>query len=806
MMRFATHLVTTIIIVWGCGGTLPGVEIPLIVTEQAGKQRVSNHVSSGIPFPQGVVKHVGTLGLFTENGQSVPAAFVVRQTYLADGSVRWATVHFLASVPAKGVVRYVIRDKVGIPPVYPIRAQHENDKVTVDTGAIKFTMAKEPFALIQEAWMDPEGRGQYDRPAIEFGSTRLVANMVSGRYTVAGIKGAKCADASEPFDATLQCDTLEIEENTPVRVVVKAAGCLLKGQTPTVDFLARLYAMAGSPAVRIHFSVINRRGKAWNEFFGFRELSLNVSVKPGSSVPYTFGASEGDDLRGALKAGETATLLQPYSEHYKLGGAASGEGKAKSIRTRRLGWASLEGKTAGVAGGIRYFWQLHPKGLAVQGDGTLSLQIVPRQEKPVAVPPDVVSQADTRVDFFTGAARTHELLLVLFPPGTDASCHVMGVIDPLFAFCPTSWYCQDTQAEGPLFDNNLENYKPEYRELVAAFNQKVEAVFDECAGQKRRDGKRGTEEFGFWSFGAGTEAKGKKFIARNDWLNTRWDGNYYDFPRAVLVAFWRSGKTMFWDVAQDSALHLADVDIAHVHPQNPTLAGIERTCPNRGHFRQWWRGEPFGVSGNMDSTKSQSLYDLYHMTGDRWFLDVALLVAQYNLRHTGGALRSIGNRGLTLTLAYEQTGDATYRDEAIAWLNRTIGNRSPTVGWDQYWQYGLPSEAAMRIYRLSGNIKMAQTLVNCCDSLINAYWISEKQATRDLNGFTVICYGHAYELTGNELYLKKGLHALKATVEEYAGSTKTFAQSFRISPYFLYYLTQGYKPPKPVIEKSNANK
>jgi rhamnogalacturonyl hydrolase YesR len=330
--------------------------------------------------------------------------------------------------------------------------------------------------------------------------------------------------------------------------------------------------------------------------------------------------------------------------------------------------------------------------------------------------------------------------------------------------------------------------------------------FNECAGQKRRDGKRGTEEFGFWSYGAGSEAKDEKFIAANDWLNTRWDGNYYDFPRASMVAFWRSGKTMFWDVAQDSALHLADVDVAHANPGDPKLAGIEHTCPNRGHFRQWWGGEPFGISGNMDSTKCQSLYDIYHMTGDAWFLDVALLVTSYNMNHTGGALRAIGNRGLNLVLAYEQTGEKKYLDEAVSWMNKSVGGRGPTAKWDQDWMYGLPSEALVQIYRHTGDVKMAQTTVNCCDSLINSYWVPERERLQCLFGFTVICFGHAYEMTGNEAYLKKGLSSLKATVEEYAGGTKSFAQGFRISPYFLYYLTKDYQAPKPVIEKSNANK
>jgi hypothetical protein len=795
-----------IAVLWATATTsVFALEVPLTVTERAGIERVGNHVNAGVPFAKGAVPDAGKLGLFTAEGRPVPAAFIVRQKWQEDQSARWVTVHFATDAPAGGTVTYVVKDAAGAAPPYPIKTAAAADRITIDTGALKFTVVRDKFNVIDEAWFDATGKGQYGRPAVESGTARLVATITSGKYKVVNVK-ASLDQIGPAADNVAVAKSLELEESTPVRAVVKVTGQFMAGEAPTVDFVCRLYAMAGSPVVRVSFTVLNLTGKAWDQFHGFNELSLVVPAKVGDGLKYTLGASEGADVSGALKAGERAALLQPYSEHYFLSGVAQGQGKAKSLLTRRLGWADLSGSDAGLAVGVRYFWQLHPKGLAVGGDGALTVSLVPKQETKVEVPKDVVSQADTRVDLFTGGARTHEIALAFHAPAQKPAPLVLGVTDPLLAACPTAWYCQDTKAEGLLWDANPENFKPEHRPLIAEFQKKIDEVFTECAGPVRRGGRRGTEEYGFFSFGSGTEAKGDEYITPNDWLNTRWDGNYYDFPRACLVNFWRTGDLKYWDVAQDSALHLADIDIAHVNPGNPKLNGIEHVCPNRGHFRQFWGAEPFGVSGNMDSSKSQSLYDLYHMTGDAWFLDCALLVATYNMNHTGGALRAIGNRGLNLLLAYEQTGDKKYLDEAANWMKRTLVPRSPTQSWDQNWMYGLASEPLMTLYRTTGDLTFAQTAVNCTDSLINRYWKNDTDGVRPLTGFTLICFSNAYDLTGNENYLKKGLLMLGTTARDYAGGVKTFAQGFRLSPYFLHCLTKDYQPPKPVIEKSNATK
>ena len=42
-----------------------------------------------------------------------------------------------------------------------------------------------------------------------------------------------------------------------------------------------------------------------------------------------------------------------------------------------------------------------------------------------------------------------------------------------------------------------------------------------------------------------------------------WDTEYYDFPHALFLHFFRTGDMKSFDTAVEAAAHLADVDISH---------------------------------------------------------------------------------------------------------------------------------------------------------------------------------------------------------------------------------------------------
>ncbi|MCG3178489.1 MAG: hypothetical protein BIFFINMI_00817 [Phycisphaerae bacterium] len=834
-MRTA-RIVTLLLAALWCGPAARGLEIPLVVPERAGVDRVDNAVNGGVPLPQGTCKDVDKFWLADANGSPVQAQFVVRERWLTDDSVRFMTVHFRTDVKAGQTARFTVRDdaapKLPGPPLPPVVVEARGDAVTVNTQTVRFTVSKGPWHLFDT--VEAGGKAAIKAPG------EVVFKAEYGRTPIEN-KMAKPPALGAPADATAVVKSITVEENGPARAVVLVTGAFQQEGADKLDFQARYYALAGSAAVRVVFTVVNRQGASFDSFVGLRQLGFRLQLADaGPQYRYALGSSQGQDIEGAVHGGQRVAMLQPTSIAYVVSGQSQATGPCKEIDTRRVGWLSLDGKSQALTVGVRWFWQLHPKGLEAAGDGSVGVWLVPLQGEKAAVPAGEYSEPLTRIDLYTGGARTHDLLFAFHAPAgaADDRARAMAVVSPLFAACQPQWYCQKTLAFDRICDISLDNYPAELRPLVQEYENATDLSFATVMAYmngspqkdvkvkfclpsvlKDKDGKplettyvsgQKVEEYGWMSFGSHCEYK--DYCTENDALNSRWDGNYYDFPRACLIRFVRSGAWEFFDAAEAAAMHLADIDICHWHPTNQALNGIEHTCPDRGHFRQWWGGEPFGVSGNVDSAKSQSLYELYDLTGDGWYRDVGLLAGDYLTAHGGSALRAQGNRITGLFLAWRASRDAKYKAvwEKQAKATTALGvGRGGQKAWDQFWMYGLAAEGLYNCFKTVGDLEAAKATVLAADSLMycdvnKTMGKSQRGEYNGLAGFTLAVPGYAYELTGEGKYLKYGLERLAVAATHKVNRSKTFAQQFRISPQFLYYISGDYQPPKPVIGDKQA--
>jgi hypothetical protein len=241
----------------------PGkLNLPLAVTDFSGTNRLGDVVTGGVPLPRGLVKDLDKLRIVDAAGKPVPCQFSVMDRWWAEAepSLRWVLVDFVAEVYADEIATYYLRDDGGEKaPATPLKVAEDADKVTVVTGPLKFTVSKKAFNLFDEAWYDQNGDGQFqDEEKYVVSSPENGGVVTSGDWPDQGYK------AGEKYYGSAKPPRLfTIEENGPCRVSIRVDGThhALQGGSPDglYDYRVRIQAAAGSPGVRVSYSISNLR-------------------------------------------------------------------------------------------------------------------------------------------------------------------------------------------------------------------------------------------------------------------------------------------------------------------------------------------------------------------------------------------------------------------------------------------------------------------------------------------------------------------------------------------------------------------
>jgi hypothetical protein len=203
------------------------LSVKVVVKEPSGFAAVQYPISVMVPLPQGQYQDVSNFRLLNKQGTAIPAQFVPIARYaFQDNSVRFVQVHFFTDVAAKGYDTLTLQDNgPGPAPANAVTVSQTGNMITVNTGALKFTVNKSSFNLFDQLWLEP-------------GDVALVNSTAQqgGRYTDLRntVKWLK--------DRTI--DTFAIEETGPVRTVIR-----LESFTQSQDsvnqnpgFVCRLYA------------------------------------------------------------------------------------------------------------------------------------------------------------------------------------------------------------------------------------------------------------------------------------------------------------------------------------------------------------------------------------------------------------------------------------------------------------------------------------------------------------------------------------------------------------------------------------
>ncbi|MBK9169993.1 MAG: glycoside hydrolase family 127 protein [Bryobacterales bacterium] len=552
--------------------------------------------------------------------------------------------------------------------------------------------------------------------------------------------------------------SLIVEEQSPLRVVLKRTGShgWVDREDRALDYVLRIVAYAGQSHVRLIHSFVNRQGREMSDFVRLDGLWLQAR------------------LTGAA---------QPFAVE-QLG-----------AEPRRTGWF----EAGGIGVGLRWFWQLYPKGFAVQPGGLMRLALFPETARPQNI--------------YTGVAKTHEILLSL--DGRNLSAHLD---DPVYAVAPPKWYTRDTKALGRLVESSPEAILPKYWPLVQRYDRWLADSRD--AVLKKRDsgftfqGRR-YDEYGMLNFG---DAMHKLIAddAKPDY-GIHWETEYYDFPHALFLHFFRTGDMKSFRMAIEAAAHLADVDISH-YEIDPTRHGAARTGPGLNHWTRYSNGV-FISSTSWAFYKNESLFDRWLLTGDLWSRDVARLSSGFGTEYNGLDLhsntRSIGHGLFAMLKAWEVFGEKKYLDRVHwivdcvqAWQDgnvQELARLNPRVVWDpvfkggyshQSWMYGIALEGMAQASQALGRPEMPGYMRRAADWIFAnpREWDPARRRFRNAPVHSVMLTpGLAYiaETSGEKKYWDVALESFEWQTQEakVTDRLKLFAQLFRNSQRFPWYLS-----------------
>ena len=574
---------------------------------------------------------------------------------------------------------------------------------------------------------------------------------------------------------------VEIEESGPYRVVVKATGRHMAGGERALDYTVRFYAYAGSPLVRVSHVFVSRQGEEPADFHWMAGLDFDVPTRlAGAKV--TFGTE-----KDAVSSPAPAEIHQDTSDHFAItaGGKELAAGQGKTTKPVTTGWMDLSTGELGLAAGVKWFWQMHPKKLSADAAGLVRVSLYPAGSRPLEV--------------YRGQSRTHYMTFV-FHNGKIAAKRLNAIFAgeqrPLRAWAAPKYYCRDTHCFGYSIENEEQLYGEDWAKVKRHGDVMLESVHmlagkidGNTYGPKDHPVTR--DSYGIYAWGDRFHWAWKDFgdspVKSHQWRQS-WAGNYYDYPYGVFMQFMRTGEKDFLERFWPNAVQIGDVHTTNWHPKK-SLTGGCRYCPPRNFVAV--DGGKVGTSREFNHHKSQSVYAHWYMTGDRRSLEHCQLLANNALLNraadSGWAPRGIGHQMASLWNAYELWRDPKYFERMKGLAGKAMAqfkNGKYSKGGGGFHD-GIANEGLCYYYWVSGDEAVIETF--------KAGYPKSKSKT----GYPNMALGAAmaYRVTGDEQFREwawKALSRSKASSRVHGPGCQ-----YRGTANALFFLSEASKDWKP---------
>ncbi|MEU4263570.1 exo-rhamnogalacturonan lyase family protein [Streptomyces argenteolus] len=561
----------------------------------------------GVPWPQGQHAKDQTFALATEDGKDVPV-----QTwpigYWPDGSLKW-TAHAVG--PEVTAEKFVLTAGSPAAPKNKVTATRSGGHITVSTGVITAKLGTSGSALVR---------------TVTRGSTEIAGN---GRLVLLRQNEIEDGDQGyekyERFESVI--DEAAIEQDGPVRAVVRIDGKHRKGSRSWMPFSVRFYFYAGADSFRMMHTVTydgtQEPGKASGDFIRGLGVRFTVPMRDAAHDRHIRIGGDGTGLlREAVKgvtglrrdpgaavreaqfAGRklpdpatwdqrVTTRLQYIPEwgDYTLSQlSADGFGLRKRTKKghgwipagggrRASGFGYVGGPTGGLSFGLRDFWEKHPAQLDIRDAHTDTAQVTLWLWSPEARPMDLRfyhdgMDQDTYAEQLEGLNITYED----YEPGFGTPYGIARTSELLF------WANASTPAPETLARQVDAVRTPP--QLAAPPKQLVKArVFGGLFAEPDRStaAKSKIEDhldflftyykdqvemrrwYGFWDYG---DIMHTYDPSRHQWCydvgGYAWDNSELSPDLWLWYAYMRSGRADIYRFAEAMTRHTGEVDVYHL--------------------------------------------------------------------------------------------------------------------------------------------------------------------------------------------------------------------------------------------------
>ncbi len=341
----------------------------------SGVPRRGEPITVGVPLPRGRVRDVATLVAVA--GQVLPTQTRALEHW-SDGSVRWALLDTRVDLPPEGA-EILVRDDLPAPvPLHPLVLRLSPRQASIASGPCRIDLDLDhgqPFTAVLEG----------ARPVFDAPLTAVLLRDVEGH------------------PMPVRYAAIEAEVTGPLRVVLRVDGAATGPHGVRLNVSLRLSFLAGMPVMGVELCLHNPRAAAHPG--GFWELGDAGSLLLRDAVVRVTHSAPFHACRVSLeREAPLAEVALPFSVTQHSSG---GERWDSAVHVNRAGQVSLghRGYTARAgtqdSHGLRAnpvliadgadgtlcvaaerFWEVFPKALDAQADGTLTVACLPAGPDP----------------------------------------------------------------------------------------------------------------------------------------------------------------------------------------------------------------------------------------------------------------------------------------------------------------------------------------------------------------------------------------------------------------------------------------